>query len=138
MTRLYVDSSALLKRVVAEPESTAVRTLLAERHAAGDLLTSSSLAWVEIWRALRRASVADVSTIAGLALSGIAEFPLDDAVLVRARRIGQDELRSLDAIHLAAATAVGATDVLTYDTRLAAAAETAGMRVLAPGVGSQP
>ena len=36
MTILYVDTSALLKRVVAEPESSAVRALLRESNAAGD------------------------------------------------------------------------------------------------------
>jgi predicted nucleic acid-binding protein len=60
VTILYVDSSALLKRVVAEPESAAVRKLLSDRHQAGELLTASSVAWLEVWRSLRRAAVADV------------------------------------------------------------------------------
>jgi predicted nucleic acid-binding protein len=132
LTVLYADTSALLKRVVVEAESAAVRTLLSERHVAGDLLTSSSIAWLEVWRSLRRAAVADVESIAASALSGVAEFPLDDLLLRRARRVGADELRSLDAIHLASAIVVRADAILTYDLRLADAAAAAGLEVLAP------
>ncbi len=96
------------------------------------MLTSSSLAWVEVWRSLRRAAVADVEVTVQVALAGVAEFPLTEAVLTRARRVGPDELRSLDAIHLTSAIAVGADTVFTYDVRLARAAESAGLGVLAP------
>jgi predicted nucleic acid-binding protein len=41
-------------------------------------------------------------------------------------------LRSLDAIHLAAAIAVGADSLLTYDDRLASSAAAVGLNVLAP------
>lgn len=132
MTTVYVDTSALLKRVVIESESGAVRALLRTRVAGGDLLVSSSLAWLEVWRALRRAGLTDIQAVAEAALSGIAEFPLDDIVLQRARRVGQDQLRSLDAIHLAAAIAVGADSLLTYDDRLASSAAAVGLNVLAP------
>ena len=132
MTTLYVDTSALLKRVVIESESDAVRALLLTRVTGGDLLVASSLAWLEVWRALRRAGLTDIEMVAEAALSGIAEFPLDDVVLLRARRVGQDQLRSLDAIHLAAAIAVGADSLLTYDVRLASSAAAVGLNVLAP------
>lgn len=132
MTILYVDTSAILKRVIAEPESDAVRSLLRRADAAGDLLTASALAWIEVWRALRRAGGVDVDAASQSALAGIAEFPLDDVTLTRARRIGSDELRSLDAIHLASAMAVNADSVVTYDVRLAAAAGSVGIAVLAP------
>jgi len=82
VTTVYVDTSGLLKRVVLEPESSALRVLLRKREADGDLLTASSLAWVEVWRALRRAGVPEVVDVASLALSGIADFPLDERVLV--------------------------------------------------------
>lgn len=132
MTTVYIDTSALLKRVVVESESGAVRTFLRNGVAGGDLLVSSSLAWLEVWRALRRAGLTDTTAVAEAALSGIAEFPLDDVVLLRARRVGQDQLRSLDAIHLAAAIAVGADSLLTYDDRLASSAAAVGLNVLAP------
>lgn len=132
MTTLYVDSSALLKRVVLEVESSAVRCLLRDRDAAGDLLTTSSLAWLEVWRSLRRAGVADLEATVDSALSGVARFRLNDTVLLRARRVGYDALRLLDAIHLASALAVGADSILTYDERLAESATSVGLGVLAP------
>ncbi len=132
MTTLYVDSSALLKRVVLEAESSAVRFLLREADADGDLITASSLAWLEVWRSLRRAGVADLAATVNSALSGVAMFRLRDTVLIRARRVGYDELRSLDAIHLASALDVGADSILTYDERLAESAASVGLNVLAP------
>ena len=133
MSIVYVDTSAILKRVVVEAESDAVRTLLATRDASGDLLAASTIAWLEVWRALRRVGLRVVQAASEDALSGIAEIPIDDQLLRRARRVGQDELRSLDAIHLASAVAVGADELLTYDERLARSAEALGIAVLAPG-----
>jgi len=132
VTTLYLDTSALLKRVVVEPQSAAVNTLIRDADSVGDLLTASSLAWVEVWRALRRIGGLDVATAAQHAVAGIAEFPLDDAILIRARRVGTDDLRSLDAIHLASAVAVGADSLVTYDAGLASTARAMGMSVLTP------
>ncbi len=129
---VYVDTSALLKRVVLEPESEAVRATLTAHDAAGDLLTASSLAWLEASRALRRAKVAQVDAVVERALSGVAEHRLTTGLLDRARRVGPDELRSLDAVHLASAVSVGAQAMLTYDDRLARAARSVGMSVLSP------
>lgn len=132
MTVLYCDSSALVKRVLREAGSDDVAGLLRDRHDAGDLLASSELAWLEVWRTLRRAAANDVGRAVDVALSGIAAVPLDSVVLSRARAVGGDALRSLDAIHLASAVAVGAEELLTYDDHLASAAASVGMPVLAP------
>ena len=129
---VYVDTSALLKRVVVEPESQAVRSLLARMASAGDLLTSSALTWVEVRRALRRADVPHQEDLADAALSGVDEFPLRPAVLDRARSSKPATLRSLDAIHLASAVGIQATHLITFDERLAAAARDEGIDVLAP------
>lgn len=134
MTVIYADSSALIKRVLLEIESADVRAMLA--GAVGtDVLTASALAWLEVWRSLRRSGIGDVDLAGEAALSGIAEIPLTDDVLRRSRTIGPDGLRSLDAIHLTSALVVGATVVLTYDTRMAQAAELLGFQVLMPGRG---
>ncbi|WP_010533709.1 type II toxin-antitoxin system VapC family toxin [Brachybacterium squillarum] len=125
---LYVDSSALLTRVFSEAESPDVREVLVEHHAAGELIAASELAWLEVARALRRAEVEDVDRYVDLACSGVARHSLDSAVLTRARRVGPAQIRSLDAIHLAAAVALGAEEILTYDDRLAGAAQSLGMR----------
>jgi uncharacterized protein len=119
---IYVDTSALLKRVVVESESELVRHALATSSASGDLLASSTLTWVEVHRALRRGEVADPVGLTRDALSGVDEFPLEPAVLSRARTIGPPALRSLDAIHLASAVLMKADQFVTFDPRLAAAA----------------
>lgn len=73
-----------------------------------------------------------VAALTQRARSGIAEFPLRASVLVRARRVGTDQLRSLGGVHLASAFAVGADALLTYDDRLADSAAASGIIVLAP------
>jgi predicted nucleic acid-binding protein len=130
LTVIYIDTSALVKRVVVEQESPDVRRMLRDTNAAGDVVAASELAWLEIWRTLRRASVDDLETAAAAALRGIDEIPLTTDILVRARRIGPAALRSLDAIHLTSAVAIGATTVLTYDDRMARAAADFGFQVI--------
>jgi len=134
--RVYVDSSALIKRTVAEPESDALDATL-ERHAADeDALVSSSLAWVEVSRALRArldaANRDEVNDAIDVALSGIAERPLTAEVVSLARRIDPAVLRSLNAIHLATAVLLDADVIVTYDDRLAEAARHNGLTVAAP------
>jgi predicted nucleic acid-binding protein len=136
MTTVYVDSSALLKRVLSERQSAAVADALQAHAARRDLLTSSSLAWLEVARALGRVRELvprlDLRTTTADALAGIAELPLDEEVLTSARTVGGHLLRSIDAIHLASALGVGADVVMTFDDRLAAAAEAEGLEVAAP------
>jgi predicted nucleic acid-binding protein len=76
--------------------------------------------------------VANVAPVAQRAVAGIAEFPMDDTVLRRARVVGADHLPSLEAVHLASALAVDADAMLTYDDRLADSASAVGITVLAP------
>ena len=134
--RVYLDSSAALKRVLAEPESVDLVTAVDRHHAEGDLLVSSSLAWVEVARAVRSmcgATLADVADEVDAALSGVAEHPLGSEVVALARRVNPAALRSLDAIHLASALLLDAGVVLTYDQRLAVACIESGPAVAAPG-----
>jgi uncharacterized protein len=130
LTDLYVDTSALLKRVFIEEESPQVLAILRERSAAGDLIASSELAWVEVARAISRAGVPDISEVLRAACTGVARQPLTPAVMQRARTIGPTSLRSLDAIHLSAAISLGAVEMLTYDRRLAEAAESLGVKAI--------
>jgi predicted nucleic acid-binding protein len=134
---VYVDSSAVLKRSVVEAESDAVEEVLGHHIDDGDPLVSSSLAWIEVSRALRsRLDGEDhdvVNEAIEDALSGIAERPIAADVVSLARRIGPNVLRSLDAIHLATAILVDADVVITYDDRLAAAARHNDVTVSAPG-----
>jgi uncharacterized protein len=130
LTDLYVDTSALLKRIFIEDESSQVGAILRTRSATGDLIASSELAWVEIARALLRAGVGDIDAALSSACTGIARQPLNPAVINRARTIGPANLRSLDAIHLSAAISLGAVEILTFDRRLADAAESVGVKAI--------
>lgn len=130
MTALYVDSSAALKRVFLETGSDLVSQLLRARVAGGTVVAASTLTWIEMTRSVLRAGVDEAETRVVTALSGIAELPLDDAVLDAARRIGPPSLRSLDAIHLASAVTLRATEILTFDLRLADAARSVGMKAI--------
>jgi predicted nucleic acid-binding protein len=134
--KVYVDSSALIKRAVAEAESETLEQVL-ERHVeAADALVSSTLAWIEISRALRArldGQGQDVFTEAiDDALAGVAERAITPDVVSLARRIEPNVLRSLDAIHLATAVLLDVDAVLTYDERLAMAARHNGLAVSAP------
>jgi predicted nucleic acid-binding protein len=128
---VYLDSSALVKLVVSEPESAALRAFL-KGHAAR---LSSGLAEVEVPRALRRAGYgAAEQRRAVQVLAHIALVEVDRALLRAAAAIAPATLRSLDAIHLATALSLGQdlAGVITYDQRLAEAAIGADLEVWAP------
>ncbi len=134
--RVYVDSSALMKRAVAEAESDALESTLQGHVERDDVLLSSSLAWIEVSRALRGHLEPEgqetVATAVEDAMSGIAERPIGPDVVGLARRIGPRVLRSLDAIHLATAVLLDVDAVVTYDDRLAAAARLVQLPVVSP------
>lgn len=97
---------------------------------------SSSLAWIEVARALRslhNAMLAEIADDVDAALSGVAEHPIVAEVVALARRANPAMLRSLNAIHLASALLLDADVVLTYDQRLAVACIHQGLAVAAPG-----
>ncbi|MEV8374070.1 type II toxin-antitoxin system VapC family toxin [Kribbella sp. NPDC056861] len=132
---IYVDSSALIKRVVAEAESDALVEFLDEHYSRTDLLASSSLAWVEVSRVVlaRVKSADDAGELIEGAMSGIDERPMSADVISVARRIEPLILRSLDAIHLATAVLIDADLVVTYDDRLADACRRNALAVAMPG-----
>lgn len=74
----------------------------------------------------------DVADDLWQAMLGIAEHPLDAEVTNLARRVEPNRLRSLDAIHLAAAVVLDADVVFTYDDRPAEAVDLNGIAVRAP------
>lgn len=129
MAATYVDSSAIVKLVVAEPESGALRTYLRRRRP----LVSSTLARTEVLRALLPEGGEAVQrgrdVLARLDLIRMNEQILDAAgVLLPAT------VRSLDAIHLATALAVGQdlARVITYDVRMVDVANDLGLRPYSP------
>lgn len=126
---VYIDSSALVKLVVREPGSSALRRFL-RRHARR---ASCALARVEVVRAVRLHGAPAVTRARRL-LERIDLIRLDDALLDSAADLRPTPLRSLDAVHLAAARAFAERleVVVTYDERMATAAEELGILVAAP------
>lgn len=135
--RVYVDSSALLKRVLAEPESDALSSALAKHARDGVALVSSSLGWIEVSRALRARFTDrdddDVNDRCDAALSGILERPIDADVVALARRLRPPVLRSLDAVHLASALLTDVDAIVAYDVHLLDAARHHGLTTASPG-----
>lgn len=125
----YVDSSAIIKLVVAEPESKALRRYLSRRQP----LVSSALARTEVARALLPGGSQAVAR-GQEALRRIQLLRLNDRVLSEAGRMEPTELRSLDAIHLASARQLGSSVrlIVTYDKRMADAAKASGWSVASP------
>lgn len=133
--RVYFDSSALIKRVVAEDESDDLVDFLDARYEQGDVLASSSLAWVEVSRVVlaRVRKPADAGELIDGAMSGIDERQMTAEVVSIARRIEPLVLRSVDALHLATAVLIDADLVVTYDERLADACRRNALAVASPG-----
>ena len=128
---VYLDSSAIVKLVVREPESSALRRYLAG-HADR---VSSGLARVEVVRALRRTRDSDSQPLqrAASVLERIALVAVDEPILNDDAALEPRQLRSLDAVHLATALSLDGLDaVVTYDRRLHAAAAAAGLEVVSP------
>lgn len=130
---IYLDSSALLKLLFQEDESEALEQWLTSHQSVAKV--SSELAKVEVTRACRRLDPAVLPAARSL-LTQLDLVPLSRDVLERADELGDPMLRSLDALHLASALSLGShlSTFVAYDRRLLAAAETAGLAPLQPGV----
>jgi predicted nucleic acid-binding protein len=131
MPLVYLDSSALVKLVVTEPESVA----LIERLKAWPERVSSALALTELPRALARvAAGAAAHRRAREVMGRIALVDVDRRILATAAAVEPSSLGTLDAIHLATALTVreDLEVIVTYDRRLRAAAERVRIDVVAP------
>ena len=131
MRLVYLDSSALVKLVVTEPESAALIELLRVRPDR----VSSAVALTEVPRALRRAGFGAAERRRARALlARVALVDVDRRIVAAAAVLDPPTLGTLDAIHLATALAVrdDLAALVTYDRRLRVAAERAHLDVLAP------
>jgi predicted nucleic acid-binding protein len=129
---IYLDTSAMVKLIAAEPESAELIEWLNSR--AEEALATSSIGHIELVRAARR-----IGSTAVLAAQRIANsvdtLLLTESIAAMARTIGSAELWTLHAIHLATAS-VHRDRISTfcaYDVRLLAAAEAEELPVTAPG-----
>jgi uncharacterized protein len=129
----YLDTSALAKLVVRERESAALLAALAQ----WPQLVTSALAEVELLRAVRRGgATAAVVRRAREVLAQVHLLAIDAATRQVAALLEPPSLRSLDAIHLASAMALGPelAAFVGYDRRLLEAAAASGLTVASPGL----
>lgn len=131
MALYYLDTSAAFKLLAAEEHAEAFLAFYREHRNEGWI--SSDLLRIELTRSVARhwrALIPDAQRL----LDALEYIQMDEDV-VRTAMVEPDSLlRSLDAIHLATARLLGPelTALLTYDDRLAKAAEEAGIPVHTP------
>ena len=126
---IYLDTSAALKLVVEETESTAVAEYLSAAVRRGDQLVASMLLYTELHCAGKRRGLPSeliTTVLGGINLVDLARSDLMYAAAMPGR------LRSADAIHLAAAIRLQTDVLIAYDLELANAATEAGLNALSP------
>jgi len=126
----YLDTSAAVKLVVSEPQSKAMSSW-ASAHS--DSVVSSDLLRTELLRVTLRGAPERMPR-AREVLDSITILTLPTSLFERAAELEPGLLRSLDAVHLAAALDLGdeLDAIVTYDDRLGEAASLHGVAVVAP------
>jgi predicted nucleic acid-binding protein len=127
---LYIETSAAAKLLVEEPASSHLAARLDKAVDQGDALLSSTLLETELRRLAVRVDLAQAAVTHLLERFDLME--IDRSLYREAGLLPGRHLRSLDALHLAAALRVDADVMVTYDRRQADVAEAAGLPVLAP------
>lgn len=129
MTRAYVDTSGVGKLLVAEEHSDAMAAWVDDEAPTlvATYLVETELRRVAMWHELPQGDVTAV-------LEYLSLFALPPS-LFREAGLLPGRLRSRDALHLAASIRLEVDVLVTYDLRLADAAEGVGLPVLAPGRG---
>lgn len=125
----FLDSSAVTKLVVEEVESPALATRIS-----GCVLVGSALLIPEVSRAVRRLLGRRRDPLIAEVLGLVNLVSIDRAILRRAADLAPATMRTLDAIHLASALALGdrLNTFIAYDERLLEAARRAGLQVESP------
>lgn len=129
---IYCDSSALVKLVIDEPESAELEAWLGSQPE--PVLVSSVLARTEVVRTVARTDP-NAARLAVDMLAAVSIVELDVSLADDAARLDPAELRSLDALHMAAALRLGPAlgSMVSYDERMLDAAQRHGVAVAHPG-----
>ena len=130
MSALYLESSAFVKLVVTDEESVAVRAFLSAYDARR---VSSALLRTEALRAVRHLGPDALATVRE-GLRRVDLIGIVDRILDAAGSLEPQVLRTLDAIHLATALAVGddLDAIVTYDEQMIEAARLIGLSTVSP------
>jgi len=130
VTTAYLDSSAFVKLISPEAETQALRRYLRRR----DRWLSASLLRAEVLRVALRSGQPQRLAAARRQLRHVAYVDVTRDLLDHAGVLRPPEVRTLDAVHLAAALSLedDLDELVTYDGRMAAAAKANGLAVAAP------
>lgn len=125
----FLDSSAVAKLVVVEPESDALTKRLT-----GQVLVGSALVVTEVSRAVHRTIGRAHDAVLAEVLDLIDLVVVDSGILTAAAGLEPPSLRTLNAIHLASALVLvdRMEALISYDDRLLEAARAAGIPVERP------
>jgi predicted nucleic acid-binding protein len=128
---IYLDSSALVKLALTEPESAALISYLAERQ--DQALVSSALHRTEVLRAIWQAEPGALTRGVRL-VRRIGRVALSSEVLDNAATLPPQRLGTADAIHLASALTIrrDLSAFVAYDKRLLDAAAEVGLPTASP------
>lgn len=131
--RAYLDSSAAVKLLVREQESTELRAFCS---GADVELVATDLLETELRRAATREGVPP--GVVTSVLERVTRYALPRSAYVEAGLLPGATLRSLDALHITGALRLESDVALIYDRRMREAAVANGLHVLAPGDQSWP
>lgn len=125
----YLDTSAMVKLVVAEEETQVLVLTLGDAD-----LVASAVVRTELRRAAGRHGNREITQRVERLLTAVNMVALSDLILDRAGKLSPTSMRSLDALHLASALSLAdqLDFVVSYDVRLADAARSHGLEVTAP------
>ncbi len=129
MGAVYIDTSALGRVLLDEPDKSAIKNALE----GFDQVIASRLLRIELRRiGLKRGLLDRVESL----LADISLIPLEDRILTATETLTPASVGTLDAIHLATAIQLAKAGklnaLMTYDKGLAVGAHEHGITVLSP------
>ncbi len=125
----YIDSSAIIKLIVAERESPHLKEYISEN------LLTSEISRVEVMRTVT-VSASSLAPLAKKVLGALHSVDISPSILYIAENFTSDiSLRTLDAIHVATALSLQQVinGVITYDKEMSKNAKALGLSVVSPG-----
>jgi predicted nucleic acid-binding protein len=132
---VYLDASAIVKLLVAEPGSADLAEYIAGRR----MCITSRISEVEVRRAVARSEASVDAGHVDSVFAALTIREVDESLAAAAGRLAPPALRTLDAIHLATALELAPEleAFVTYDQRLADSAAAAGIPTASPGAPSR-
>lgn len=128
---IYLESSAAVKLMLSEAESGALAQYCNELVSDDNTLVTGAITETELRRAAERARIPQVTATAILDRLDVAD--MERSIFTSAGVLSGAQLRSLDALHVAAALYLNAEMLISYDHRQIEAATANGLHTVSPG-----